>query len=1699
MVSDSGGPGVDAQSSGAHALHTIPLNPETHSQVDPEPCDLPASTVTASQLSESLVADDFLTDLTPRAALPVFWRALLPTATRNEAHRMYVRGDGSCGTGAVLLAVSSPDAQDARPLAQTVVHSPRSVASFRTHEIKGVVSEWSEEHWCALMPMELRDEVWDDRPTPKTYSAQRSPRQELRLFLASLDNPFCHSGNAYFFVVTRILQMGLILITDDRRLSPVERHLHDFGSEKYELSMVIYSSFHRGGGTGHYETVGLFPLIQPDGNRLSATQPLADTTQEPATLFTRSHWLLVSLRAATSSRTGPHALDAQRINVTRYSEADPTMRATVANVDGNTPSASRRRPRRTAVLPHRYRSEMADGPMRRPPAARSLSARLDATLAPVHGTNAPLGGASVASAVSRPRPPNRPEPPETAPSPVAAAPRPPQSTRLDELGARALSNISSWLREHSSRNAASRMPSRVHRTAIPMWTNQCRAVLQNLAVALQQTPMDETAIVGHLCVLWMLPMAVFSAPGRARGGTRGRRSRINRIHHALGDSGLTGRLLAQVLLGVHTATPDMVDDLCSEMEQTAISLDAVDDDEPMEKAGPALSAAANVTLPDVRAVQRAEALMRAGHSRRALQALSSTTAKADLQLPTERARLQQLHPVCPNALPACPADAPAMAVDLGWMSREMSASDTGAAPGPSGWGSNHLEVLATDTHCVTAFALVVQHIVNDTLPATVRTILTTSCLVSLVKDDHGGRRPVAVGEIFYRLAARYALSRVLHSARKALQPHQFGLGEPDGCTQIVQSLQHLLTLPPTAPPPGPRPHHQFAFSSPRPPPLPYDPTPRPLACLSIDIANAFNSIDRAAVLHAAYANHDLAPCWRMLAFGYGQPSLLLVQGDDSDGVSVTDHEGAFIRSENGVRQGDPLAALLFSLAMHPVYARLSEILRGGCFAFMDDGHGVGYLSECWKAWRLLPELLAPLGLRLNPAKCELTCFYLEAAPQHGGDSDALRSFETEGVQINRRSLRVLGCVVGANDECVAAELRDSPKFPIDQRVVFRRLPLMGKQTGMTALRSLTGAVLTNRLRAMTPASTAAHAAAYDACVLRAAHRFVGICAAQGDCYDEQLRWPLGLGGFGLISAVTIAPSAYLAGVACTIQSSATFAAVWRGDADFEPAWPLYTAVADSIRCISTTEARLMALCPTDKVGKISKSVLPTGAHTFVHDIRALSTESYLLQSALTYRITSLSHIARLTQVERRGPSGHAELARLKSLTEKEASLWLRVLPTEKFLALSDSKWQWAARLRLGMEMPICEGTAALCEHTKAASESSWHPLCCSTQSSIDINSRHHAVVNRIAHFGRVLHLTPRTEPGDLDPERERRPDIQLDLPDRTLLADITISHPSSKKWRHTAASRGVEAVGDSREAEKDDLYTPMAMALDMEFCPVVLYTTGGFHSSALSFIRKLGGALDPATCLTSHTKWKTDLMQHIAVAVQRGNADIMIRHSARVRGLAWPTRRHTRRVHRRSRHVSGGVGLSGRRSAQPTAVGGEAGSRAAVLATRLFSPPPSLATSTVSFDQATGRLDSETVVGADSEAATVVQGESQLEGTQVTIQAELVGTNPPSSVEFVPESPLGMDCTVDLPASPAAPGTCRGEAAEQAAAAAEMGLLHRRGVAVHEVHIVNSVVSLSARAPSPRDGMACTDEGRVDGANLLSLSEEWGLGVWGGV
>ena len=128
-----------------------------------------------------------------------------------------------------------------------------------------------------------------------------------------------------------------------------------------------------------------------------------------------------------------------------------------------------------------------------------------------------------------------------------------------------------------------------------------------------------------------------------------------------------------------------------------------------------------------------------------------------------------------------------------------------------------------------------------------------------------------------------------------------------------------------------------------------------------------------------------------------------------------------------------------------------------------------------------------------------------------------------------------------------------------------------------------------------------------------------------------------------------------------------------------------------------------------------------------------------------------------------------------------------------------------------------------------------------------------------------------------------------------------------RRWRAVAATRGVEAVGDARSAEKDNSYVPMADTLGVRFTPFVLYTYGGFHKSALSTVEQLAAASDPAVALVSLSDWKADVKNRIAVCVQRHTANIVIDDDRRARSAGVLTRRRRpgrRPAARRRPHLS---------------------------------------------------------------------------------------------------------------------------------------------------------------------------------------------------
>ncbi|GKC73046.1 putative reverse transcriptase domain-containing protein, partial [Tanacetum coccineum] len=130
-----------------------------------------------------------------------------------------------------------------------------------------------------------------------------------------------------------------------------------------------------------------------------------------------------------------------------------------------------------------------------------------------------------------------------------------------------------------------------------------------------------------------------------------------------------------------------------------------------------------------------------------------------------------------------------------------------------------------------------------------------------------------------------------------------------------------------------------------------------LAMLIVDFLNAFNLVDRSALLHEVRVKCPLVSLW--VDFLYGQASRLYI-GD------------THIWSATRVQQGDPLRPLLFALILHLLLHKIKDICKLLLHAwYLDDGTVIGDSEEVAKVLDIIKAAGPGLGLELNIKKTKI--------------------------------------------------------------------------------------------------------------------------------------------------------------------------------------------------------------------------------------------------------------------------------------------------------------------------------------------------------------------------------------------------------------------------------------------------------------------------------------------------------------------------------------------------------------------------------------------------------------------------------------------------------------------------------------------------------------------------------------------------------
>lgn len=826
---------------------------------------------------------------------------------------------------------------------------------------------------------------------------------------------------------------------------------------------------------------------------------------------------------------------------------------------------------------------------------------------------------------------------------------------------------------------------------------------------------------------------------------------------------------------------------------------------------------------DQQAARRAQHHVRKGHLSKAAQILYSTATMADLRQPEVQAALRALHPNLPegSSVPLLPGNSPLMILeDDEVMAQLLRQSNNGSASGPSGWGGNMLSSLAESDVCRAGIIALLKDIINGNLPDHARQLLLACRAVALNKPS-GGYRPIAVGELFYRLAGVIVVRKITGAAASLLAPHQYGVGVPSGAERILHSLQHTLSD-----------------------------KSKKLALLKIDIANAFNACDRARVLRELYATPQLSPMFRMADFGYAVPSELLLQRC----------EGLSIPSSNGVRQGDPLSAVLFCLYMRPILAQVSEEADVQLYAFFDDVNVVGTPEQVMKALTVLQRILPKASLRCNTSKSHFAYFHQDESPLLRSVRDTLAD---QDIHFHDDWVDVVGAVVGRDEAAIRAGIEATLGSDVGRDAFFYRLQLgqLSAMSSMLLLRQCAVPRMNYALRCLPPSCIAQQAEVFDEQVLRAAKTVLNLHADEGwEETDRILRVKLRHGGFGLTSAVRTSPAAFLGSLAA-VSSAPVFAPYRKADCPLPSDAPLHAWIDSSISALTATTPQ-------------SAELLPSTASTFFQHFSKPSSSSSL-QHALSSQADQHSHQASLKYAqEMKKKDKGAALAHLKAICAPRAWAWKMVVPSMKEMELTDVQYRMAARQNLRL-LPG-GGAAALpadcpsCKKQDALTRDPWHFLSCKKQHGREQTRRHDEVVRALYRTALVLGLQAACEPAGLYAEDGRRPDLQLVLPGRHILTDVAVCHPLGPGAVNSGNALTTTGVARHKETKKRRKYCELTKQQDAEMLPFVVETTGGMAPDAIRLLRIMGEAGQEHLAMWPKHEVIRHLVGSVAIAVQRG-------------------------------------------------------------------------------------------------------------------------------------------------------------------------------------------------------------------------------------
>jgi len=556
----------------------------------------------------------------------------------------------------------------------------------------------------------------------------------------------------------------------------------------------------------------------------------------------------------------------------------------------------------------------------------------------------------------------------------------------------------------------------------------------------------------------------------------------------------------------------------------------------------------------------------------------------------------------------------------------------------------------------------------------------------------------------------------------------------------------------------------------------------------LDFSNAFNSISRDSMLTAVHSSVPELDSFCRLS--YEEPSILR-------------YGCRKILSSEGVQQGDPLGPLLFSLTIHPLLSSLKSTLA---FSYLDDvtvdGDEAAVEDD---VSRLMSEGNA-IGLSLNISKCELISTRPTNLPPIIGSFTHLHTDEANLLGAPLQPGPSMDSAL--NIHCANLERAVS------------RLKLISAHDALTILRNCLSAPKLNYTLRASPCAGNPRLTIFDELLRKAICSIANVNLTESQWLQASL--PIRIGGLGVRSVSSLAPSAFLASAAGTSALQELILSSIPTNIDVE---------------VSRTQVQWSTLC---------KLNCPIGM--MAHN-----------QQSWDSLVTQTVHSELLAN-----SSSRQDKARLLAVSAPHSGDWLKALPLSSCgLRLDDEAIRVAVGLRLGTS--LCEPHTCICG--TAVNVLGTHGLAC--KRSAGRIGRHQFLNDILWRALNRANIPAVKEPQGLVRSDGKRPDGVTQIPwseGKCASWDVTVTDTLAASNVNTSSS----AAGSAAEVAACKKLQKYAEIMNRyTFVPIAFETLGPVNIAGTDFIDEIGRR---SHCITGDQREKAFLWQRLSMALQRYNA-----------------------------------------------------------------------------------------------------------------------------------------------------------------------------------------------------------------------------------